>query len=170
MSIQLSYTTKLEAISDRDDVKAILNAKLEATSPAQTVDYVGLAVDHIDAKVADINSAIKALQELKKHEEARREYIKEQVCEWLEDNGLDKLEGMLVSSITVYQPETVKELVITDEEALINGGYFKPVVDKTMAKNCILNGIEVEGARVEITHQANKIKINKKRAKAQEVE
>jgi hypothetical protein len=161
--IQLSYTTKLEMITDKDDVIAILDHKLEATSPAQTVDYMALAIDHIDAKIADGKSAIKAIQEAIKHEESRKEHIKEQCSNWLEGTGLDKLNGMIVSSVTINKAKPQENIIITDEEALINGGYFKTVVDKTKAKNDLLAGLEVEGAHIEVVHVANKIKVNKKR-------
>ena len=161
--IQLSYTTKLEAISDIDDVKAIMDAKLEATSPAQTVDYVGLALDHIDAKVAEINATIKTLQEMKKHESDRKEHLKEQIGEWLEDTGLDKLDGLIVSSMTIHKAKPQENVIITDEAAVIDAGYFKPTIDKTKVKEALLSGIDVKGANIEVVHVANKIKVNKKR-------
>ena len=162
-NIQLSYTTKLEAVSDRDDVQAILNNKLESTSPAQTVDYMALALDHIDSKIADAKSAVKAIQEVIKHEEARKEHIKEECAVWLEDTGLDKLDGMIVSSVSINKTKAKENLIVTDEEALINGGYFKTVIDTSKAKKDLLEGKEVEGARIEVIHVANKIKVNKKR-------
>ena len=163
MIIAKTYTTKLEQVSNDDSVIAILDAKIEATSPAQTVDYMGLALDNVSRKVAEAKQAIKAIQEIIKHEEARAEHIKEQCAEWLEGTGLDKLDGMIVSSVTINETKPKQELMITSEEALINGGYFKTVVDKTAVKQALQNGEEVEGATLEVTHVANKIKINKKR-------
>lgn len=162
-NIEKSYTTKLEAVSDRDDVQAILNSKLDATSPAQTVDYMALALDNIDNKVIDAKNAIKAIQEVIKHEEARKEHIKEQCAEWLEDTGLDKLEGMIVSSVTINKTAAKENLIVMDEDALINQGYFKTVLDKTAVKKALQDGKEVEGAKLEVIHVANKIKVNKKR-------
>ncbi len=54
-------------------------------------------------------------------------------------------------------------VIIDNEEALINAGYFKAALDKTEVKNAILNGVELEGAHLEIEHQEPTIKINKKR-------
>ena len=164
MKIELSYTTKLEAIAQNDDVSAILDAKLQATSPAQVTDYVALALDHIKAKQDEIANAIKSLQELKKHEGARAEHIKEQVCNWIEGMGIDKLDGLITSSMTVNVAKPKEELVILNEEALINSGYFKTVIDTSMVKKALQDGIEVEGAKLDVVHVADKIQINKKRS------
>ena len=161
--IQLSYTTKLEAISGNDDVLAILDAKLEATSPAQVVDYIGLADKHIEDKMSEIATAIKTLQELKKHEEARKDFIKEKCAEWLEGTGLDKLDGLIVSSITINETKPQENLIIENEDALINQGYFKTVLDKSKVKKALQEGVELEGASIEVVHVANKIRVNKKK-------
>ena len=49
-NIQRSYETKLES-ADKNHVIAILDAKLEATSPERTADYVSLALDNIDSAI-----------------------------------------------------------------------------------------------------------------------
>lgn len=165
MEIQLSYTTKLETVTRKEDIKAILDAKLNATSPAQTVDYIGLAADHIQAKRNDIKNAIAQLRQIDQEEEARLELIKEQCAEWLEETGLEKLEGHIVSSITVNSPKPKEDLIIDDEEACFNAGHIKTVLDKASVKKALQNGEDVEGARLEVTHVASKIKINKKRTK-----
>ena len=162
-NIEKTYTTRLEAVSGNDSVQAILDNKLEETSPAITVDYIALALDHIEDKKAEITDAIKTLQDMKKHEELRAEFIKEECATWLEGTGLDKLDGLIVSSVTINETKPKQELIITDEEALINGGYFKTVVDKTVVKKALQDGVEVEGAELEVVYSANKIKINKKR-------
>ena len=162
-NIQLTYTTKLESVVHDSDVCAILDAKLEATSPAQLTDYVGLALDHITAKRTDIKAAIKQLQELDKHEANREEFIKEQCANWLEATGLDKLDGLIVSSMTINNTKPKENLIVTDEDACINAGYFKTVMDTSAVKKALLDGVEVEGAHIEVVHVANKIKVNKKR-------
>ena len=162
MIIAKTYTTKLEQVSNDDSVIAILDAKLEATSPAQTVDYMGLALDNVSRKVAEAKQAIKAIQDIIKHEEAREEHIKEQCAEWLEGTGLDKLDGMIVSSVTINKTEPKQEVIIT-EAASVATKFWKSSIDKTAVKQALQNGEEVEGATLETTHVANKIKINKKR-------
>ena len=163
MKIELSYTTKLEQITDSSDVLAILDHKLDATSPAQTVDYMALALDHIKAKQDDISEAIAKLQALKKDEVSRAEFIKEECAKWLEGTGLDKLDGLIVSSVTVNESKPKENLVIENEEVLINQGYFKTVLDKTAVKQALQDGKNLEGATLEVTHVANKIRVNKKK-------
>jgi len=82
-------------------------------------------------------------------------------CQALTSNGVDKLQGDLVSSLTVFEKAQTTELIITDEESLINAGYFIMSVDKTAVKNALLDGVDVVGAKLEITHNENSIKINK---------
>ena len=163
MKIELSYTTKLEEVYQDDNIIAILDEKLQATSPARTVDYVGLALDHIEYAIKDAKSAIKGYQEAVKFEEARQEYIKEEVAKWLEGTGLNKLDGIIVSSMTVNEVKPQNNLIIQNEEALINQGYFKTVLDETAVKQALQNGDDVEGAELEVVHVANKIRVNKKR-------
>ena len=161
--IEKTYTTKLEAVSAKDDVLAILDAKLEATSGAGVVDYIGLATDHIEAKKEELSKHIKILQDMKKDEDARLTFIKEESAKWLEGNGIEKLDGLIVSSITINETKPKENLIVDDEEALINAGYFKTTVDTTKAKQALLSGVDVEGCHIEVVHDANKIKINKKR-------
>ena len=163
MKIELSYTTKLEQVTASSDILAILDHKLDATSPAQTVDYMALALDHITNKQDDISSAIAKLQELKKAEASRAEFIKEECAKWLEGTGLDKLDGLIVSSVTVNEAKPKENLIIEDEETLINQGYFKTVLDKTAVKQALQNGDDIEGASLEVVHVANKIRVNKRR-------
>lgn len=163
--IQNRYETKLET-ADSTNIIAILDAKLEATSPNGVVDYVSFAVDNIDAQVHRMKSAIAELQGLCKLAEAQKDLIKVGSALWLEQSGIDKLNGDIVSSMSIYTPKAKDILIIHNEEALINQGYFKTVVDKTAVKQAILNGVDVDGAEIEVVHECDTLKINKRRESA----
>ena len=160
--IQSRYETKLET-ADSTNIIAILDAKLEATSPEGVVDYVSFAIDNLDSQVQRMKAAIAELQGLCKLADAQKDLIKVGGALWLAQSGIDKLSGDIVSSMSIYTPKSKENLIIHNEEALINQGYFKTVVDKTAVKQAILNGVEVEGAEIEVIHEGDTLKINKRR-------
>jgi hypothetical protein len=159
-----SYETKLQT-AQRSEVAAILDARLEATSPQEVADYVGLACDNINAQIERIKSAESELKAIRKFAEDQLELIGEGVAEWLYDSGVEKLAGDRVSSISVSERNPSELLVVTDEESLINRGYFKTVLDKTAVKNAVKEGVVDDGAHIERTHLANTVRINKRRSK-----
>jgi len=158
------YETKLEN-ADIKDFCAILDKKLEDTSPEEVVDYVAFAIDNIDGQIERIKDAQKRLAQLKKDVEGQKENIKIGGAKWLQSAGIDKLKGLVTSSMTIYTPAERKEVVVDNEDALINAGYFKQVLDKTAVKKAILADEKVEGAHIEITHREAELKINKARDK-----
>jgi len=158
-----NYTTKLESADTSENISAILNAKLEATSPQRVVDYVSLSIDNIDSSIERMKEAQKELSAMIKSAENQKEIIKVGSAEWLTDAGVDKLDGDIVSSISTYYKKPKETLKVLNEESLINQGFFKTVVDKTAAKNAILDGVSVDGAEIEIVHEMKTLKINKRR-------
>jgi hypothetical protein len=161
-----TYTYALELVTTNDSVKAILDDRVQSKDEGEMVEYIGSSISNIEFKIAKAKEKVKYIQDAIKDEELRLISVKEQVAEWLEDSGVEKMQGGLgddVSSITIYKAKPQENLIVTDEEALINGGYFKTVVDKAKAKEALIAGVEVEGAHIEVVHVANKIKVNKKR-------
>lgn len=159
-----TLTTKLET-ADREDIIPILDKKAMEQGATQTVDYVGFALENIDSSIERIDNAIKELQSIRKEAKAQQELIKIGVAEWMTANGVDKLSGDRISSITIFDKKETQEVVIDNEEAVINAGYFKMSVDKTSAKQALLDGATFEGAHIEITHNEQSIKLNKRRKK-----
>lgn len=161
--------TKLETAS-REEISAILDDKAMTIGANQTADYISMAIENIETSKDRINKAIKELNEVKKSIEAQGEVIKVGASEWLTSNGIDKLNGDRISSISVFNKSETIEVVIDNEEAVINAGFFKMAVDKTAVKQALLDGANIEGAHIEITHNEQSIKINKKRVKKEETE
>jgi len=163
-NIEKSYTTTLEQVSIKDDALAILDHKLAVTSPERVADYMELVTGNIETKILNIKNYVAELNSIKKDEEDRLEYIKEQSASWLENEGVKKLEGIHVSSITINDTKPKENVIIENEEELINIGYYKKTLDKTAVKQALQSGKKLEGfATLEIIHMANKIKVNKKR-------
>lgn len=159
------YTTSLETL--QHDVGAILNEKLKATSPEATVDYVGFALDNLDANIARAKDAKKELDAYIKEQTHAKETIKEGTAKWLADNGIDKLEGMRVSSLTIHEPAPSVKLVIHDRncELFKNPDFIKTSLDETAIKNFLINSEfdYSEFAELETVNKQPQIKVNRKR-------
>ena len=164
-----TLTTKLEN-ADRESISLILNDKASTVGANQTVDYIGLAIDNINSQKDRIKQAIAELNEIRKTLEAQEDLIKIGVSEWMSENGIDKLNGDRISSITVFDKKESQDIIIDDEEAIINAGYFKMTIDKVGAKQALQEGVNIDGCHIEITHNEPSVKINKKRLKSSDVE
>ena len=114
---------------------------------------------------------IKELQELKTKLKTAKEIALITGAEIFAEYGINKLEGLGISSITIAKEsiKTKTKLKVLNEDALIKEGYFKVVLDtdsiieaysKADERAKILNYCEVSL----ITEKSNaKLKINKKR-------
>lgn len=156
--------TKLEN-ADREEIAVILDSKAMEQGASQTVDYIGFAIENLESANSRIDQAIKELQAIKKDNNYQIEIIKCGVSDWLTSNGIEKLQGDRISSISVFDKKENRELVITNEEAVINAGYFKMTVDKASAKDALMSGLNIEGAHLEVTYNEPSIRLNKKRPK-----
>lgn len=161
------YTTSLEKM-EQCEIIPYLNALTERVGAFQTCDKIGFAMENIEASKTRIAEAIKELQAIRKSLEQQEEIIKIETAKWLSENGVDRIEGDRISSITVYEKAQSQEVVI-DDESLIDVSYCKLSVDKTKVKKAINEGIEVAGAHLETVHNENSIRINRKKVKDQDV-
>ena len=164
MKIELARETRLE-IAPIQEVKAILDARLETTSPESVADYIALSVQNLDDRLTKIKDAENQIKALKVEIVNQISTIKHGSAEWLSSAGIDKLNGLYISSISISAPKPKEELKIVNEDALINAGYFKTTLDKTAVKNAIKDGVEIEGATIEITHEPEGLRINKRTKK-----
>jgi hypothetical protein len=159
--------TRLET-ADRESISIILNDQAMTAGANATADYIGLAIDNISSQKDRIKQAVLELREVQKSLEQQEDIIKVGVAVWLSENGIDKLQGDRISSITLFDKKESQEIIIDDEESVINAGYFKMTVDKTAAKQALQDGAQFEGAHIEITYNEQSIKLNKKRLKVSE--
>lgn len=160
------YTTALEEC-ELGEISNILNRKAEMVGANGTADYVGFAIQNIEGAVERMEAQIKLMQEIRSRAKEQIELIKIGTAKWLNENGVDKLQGDIISSITVYDKAVTQEVTITNENAL-DVSYFKLVPDKTAIKKAINEGVEVEGAHIDITHNEQSVKVNRKKVKADE--
>ena len=97
----------------------------------QRADYIGLSLNEIKNKIDTLTSDISDLQNLKKKLSNALEIAKIQVAEIFTLNGIDRIDGNIISSLTITNSTSkIKdEIIIKNENALINLGYVKFSVD-----------------------------------------
>jgi hypothetical protein len=113
--------------------KDYLKSVLEDTSKPyyQRADYIGLSLNEIKSKIDTLTSDISDLQALKKKLNSALEIAKELTANVFLENGIDRIDGNIISSLTLTNPtsKTKDEILIKNENALINLGYVKFSVD-----------------------------------------
>jgi len=145
---------------------------LESNKPYYAkADYIGLSIKELDNKISYIADDIKELQALKKNLTVAKNTALEATAEVLSEYGIDRLDGTAISSITITpsKTKTKETFKILDEDALMQLGFCKVVIDEEAVKDAMLT---VEGmneidkfVEVGLTTEktAAKIKVNPKR-------
>ena len=160
--------------------KEYLQSILEDTSKPyyQRADYIGLSLNEIKSKIDFLAKDIADLQALKKKLSNALEIAKVQVADIFLANGIDRIDGNIISSLTLTNPttKTKDEILIKDEKTLINLGYVKFSVDLEAIEKALQTK---EGKKelkklvdvipITVTTPA-KIKVNTKRTSVNNVE
>lgn len=181
--VNYKLQTQIEYLSDEKPnnfFKEYLQSILEDTSKPyyQRADYIGLSMQEIKSKIDTLSSDISELQALKKKLSNALEIAKVQVAEIFASNGIDRIDGNIISSLTLTNPtsKTKDEIIIKNEEALINLGYVKFSVDIEAIEKALQTkeGKKelkkyVEVMPITVTTPA-KIKVNTKRVAVSNVE
>jgi hypothetical protein len=138
----------------------------------QKADYVGLSLDELKNKIDYLSQDIRELQALKKRLSSSLDIAKTITADVLLKNGVDRIDGNIISSITLSKPSTKTKdtLTITDENEVMKMGYVKFEPDKESILKAITTDIgkkELEKF-VSITSETidtpAKVKINTKRS------
>ena len=181
--VNYQLQTQIEYLSDdkpNNFFKEYLQSILEDTSKPyyQRADYIGLSMQEIKSKIDTLTSDISDLQALKKKLSNALEIAKVQVADIFIANGIDRIDGNIISSLTLTNPtsKTKDEILIKDEKTLINLGYVKFSVDLEAVEKALqtkegkkeLKKL-VEVMPITVTTPA-KIKVNTKRTSANNVE
>lgn len=99
-------------------------------------DYIAMSILALDSKIDSIDDEINELKKLKSNLKLAKEISCEVGAKVLQGYGIDKLEGLRVSSITITEQKTTTKtnLFIYDKEALIKEGFYKVVLDEEAIK------------------------------------
>ena len=134
--INYQLQTQIEYLSEdksKQHFKDYIKLILEDTSKPyyQRADYIGLSLNEIKSKIDTLASDISDLQTLKKKLTSSLEIAKELTANVLVENGIDRIDGNIISSLTLTTPtsKTKDEILIKDENAVMSLGYVKFSVD-----------------------------------------
>ena len=124
-------------------------------------DYIAFSVDNLDSQLSQLKAVKAEIAQREKDLKSQIEHIKVDGAIFLTDNGLDRLNGVICSSVTVSEgkeaktTETeVKELVINISEAeveeLLIGIGKAEFVTKTIEKtsNAIPSKLKINRRKV----------------------
>ena len=138
----------------------------------QKADYIGLSLQEIASKIEYIGTDIKELQAYKKKLQTALTLAKELVADVLIQNGVDRVDGNLISSLTLQAESTSSktDLIILDENKVMTLGYVKFTPDIEAIKIALQTSKgkkELEGLVSVITETTTikpKVKVNSKKA------
>ena len=175
--INYALQTQIEQLSDtkskkyfKDYIKTILE---DETKPYyQKADYVGLSLQELKQKCELIAKDIKELQALKKRYAESLEIAKELTADVFIKNGVDRIDGNIISSLTISKPtsKTVQTLNILNKEIVMQLGYvkFEPDIEAIEKAMKTEDGLKELDKFVTIssdtTTTTSKVKINTKKA------
>ena len=132
-----NLSLKRTSLSTSLDVRSTLEWKMQTLNEAELdvqgglADYIGLSLDEIETQKLNLK-AVKAEVGLREKDlTAQSENIKAGAVEFMEQYGIEKLEGNIVSSVTVSKGKdaTTKKKFVTEltkkqiEEMVIEAGF-----------------------------------------------
>ena len=138
----------------------------------QKADYIGLSLQEIASKIEYIGTDIRELQAYKKKLQTALALAKELVADVFIQNGVDRDDGNLISSLTLQAESisTKSDVVILDENKVMGLGYVKFTPDIEAIKIALETSKgkkELEGLVSVITETTTikpKVKVNSKKA------
>lgn len=138
----------------------------------QKADYIGLSLQEIASKIEYLGTDIRELQTYKKKLQTALTLAKELVADVLIQNGVDRVDGNLISSLTLQAESTSSktDLIILDENKIMGLGYVKFTPDIEAIKIALETSKgkkELEGLVSVITETTTikpKVKVNSKKA------
>ena len=174
--VNYQLQTQIEYLSEdksNSHFKEYIQNILEDTSKPyyQRCDYVGLSLNELKLKIDSLTKDIQELQALKKKLSSSLELAKELTAEVLINNGIDRIDGTIISSLTLTKLiQTTKETItVKDDNAVMGLGYVKFSVDEEAIQKAIKTkeGLEELKEYINIntftTTTLPKVKVNTKR-------
>ena len=139
----------------------------------QKADYIGLSLQEIASKIECIGTDIRELQAYKKKLQTALSLAKELVADVLIQNGVDRVDGNYISSLTLQaeSKSTKTDLIILDENKVMGLGYVKFSPDIEAIKIALQTSKgkkELEGLVSVITETTTikpRVKVNTKKQK-----
>jgi len=162
----------LTPASQKEWFRGYLQEILESDKPYYVKsDYIALSFMELDNKMSYLSNEIKSLTALKKKLTEAKSLGLEIAAQTLAEYGIDKMEGTVISSLTITpQKQKQKETIrIKDPQKVMELGYVNFIVDDKAVKDALRHTELFEqldpyidvSLEDEMVHA--KLKINKKR-------
>ncbi len=137
-------------------------------------DYLGLSLNELSLKIGALAEGIRELQQLKKHLELSLGVSKEIVATVFIENGIDRMDGNIVSSLTLSQPttKTNTSFTVIDAQAVMQLGYvrFEPDLESIKQALATQEGLDELDKYISFTSETiivpAKVKVNLRRTAA----
>lgn len=176
--VNYKLQTQMEYLSDTKSIKFFkdyLQSILEDTSKPyyQRADYIGLSLHELKTKIDTLNSDISQLLNLKKKLTNSLNLAKEITASILVENGIDRIDGNIISSLTLTKQSSKEKqtIKIKDANAVMTLGYLNFDVDLEGIEKAIKTekGLNELEEFIEISNRTSitpsKIKVNLKQTK-----
>ena len=148
--VNYQLQTQMESVKQEATqfLKEYLQSVLEdkAKPYYKKADYVGLSLSELSNKIDTLSNDIKELQALKKRLSTALDISKEVTASILLKNGIDRIEGTIISSITLTK-ETTKEKVsmqVLNIEELLKRGFVKYELDTDALQTALLQDTKLQ--------------------------
>ena len=106
-----------------------LHSIVEDTSKTyyQRADYVGLSLLELKLKIDTLSKDISELQQLKKQLGVSMDIAKEITASIFNENGIDRIDGNIISSLTLTKPSTKTKTTVNvlNSDEVMKLGYIK---------------------------------------------
>ena len=143
--VNYALQNQIEILSEdkpHEFFKTYLQNILEDTSKPyyQRADYIGLSLNEIKSKIDCLTQDISELQALKKKLSTALELAKVQVADIFTSNGIDRMDGNIISSITLSTSTSKEKNVITikNEAKVMALGFVSFSVDLEAVEKALL--------------------------------
>ena len=112
----------------------------------QKADYVGLSLSELSNKIETLSSDIKELQALKNRLSTALDISKEVTATILFQNGIDRIEGTIISSITLTKESTKEKISmqVLNQEELLKRGFVKYELDTDALQAALLQDTNLQ--------------------------
>lgn len=161
-NLDLTQRVPRLTVCDANDMFAVFESKAIAVGAKGMVDYVGFSIETLDNDIDMLKQAKAEIDMLLKAKVGQQEIIKIEFAKFLSANGVEKLNGERISSVKVSPKAPTVKLVVEDEAALIDR-FGKVVLDEKALKDALSDGEEIEGARLSVTHNEDRVTIYKRK-------
>ncbi|MDK9694611.1 MAG: siphovirus Gp157 family protein [Sulfurimonas sp.] len=148
--VNYQLQTQMESVKQEAThfLKEYLQSILEDKTKAyyQKADYVGLSLNELSNKIDTLSEDIKELQQLKKRLSTALDISKEVTATILLQNGIDRIEGTIISSITLSKESTKEKvsMAVLNKEELLKRGFVKYELDTDALQTALLQDTNLQ--------------------------